>query len=118
MRVQGRATDEFAPAPWLRAVSCLSTKEGTLADVTVMAIDDMEAIHDGMVRRARASLGVTSWGMQVLTLPPSWDGYPNHEHGPAAYDPNQEEVYIPSRVAPRCSWTTTSTTCAPARWHE
>jgi mannose-6-phosphate isomerase-like protein (cupin superfamily) len=79
----------------LREVSCLSTKEGTVADVTVMTIDDMEAIHDGMVRRARASLGVTSWGMQVLTLPPSWDGYPNHQHGPAAYDPNQEEVYIP-----------------------
>jgi hypothetical protein len=33
--------------------------------------------------------------MQVLTLPPSWDGYPSHEHGPEAYDPNQEEVYIP-----------------------
>jgi hypothetical protein len=66
-----------------------------VADVTVMAIDDMEAIYDGIVRRARASLGVTSPGMRVLTLPPSWDGYPNHEHGPAAYDPNQEEVSIP-----------------------
>ena len=33
--------------------------------------------------------------MQVLTLPPNWDGYPDHEHGPDAYDPNQEEVYIP-----------------------
>lgn len=66
-----------------------------MPDVTVMAIDDMDGIYDGMVRRARASLGVTGWGMQVLTLPPSWDGYPSHEHGPAAYDPNQEEVYVP-----------------------
>jgi mannose-6-phosphate isomerase-like protein (cupin superfamily) len=33
--------------------------------------------------------------MQVMTLPPSWDGYPNHRHDARALDPNQEEVYIP-----------------------
>jgi mannose-6-phosphate isomerase-like protein (cupin superfamily) len=33
--------------------------------------------------------------MQVLTLPPNWDGYPNHRHDARAQDPNQEEVYIP-----------------------
>jgi len=33
--------------------------------------------------------------MQVFTLPPDWDGYPNHNHGSDAFDPNQEEVYIP-----------------------
>jgi dihydrofolate reductase len=33
--------------------------------------------------------------MQIFTLPPDWDGYPNHNHGPSAFDPNQEEVYIP-----------------------
>ncbi len=66
-----------------------------MADVTVAAIDDMEGIHGGMARRARATLGVTAWGMQVLTLPPSWDGYPEHNHDANAYDPNQEEVYIP-----------------------
>jgi hypothetical protein len=59
--------------------------------VTVAAIDDMEPIFDGMVRRARAELGVTAWGMQVLT-PPGWDGYPMHKHDAGAYDPNQEEV--------------------------
>jgi hypothetical protein len=47
------------------------------------------------MRRARAELGVTAWGMQVLTLPPNWDGYPLHNHGADAYDPNQEEVYVP-----------------------
>jgi mannose-6-phosphate isomerase-like protein (cupin superfamily) len=31
----------------------------------------------------------------VLTLPPGWDGYPDHSHDEAAFDPNQEEVYIP-----------------------
>jgi mannose-6-phosphate isomerase-like protein (cupin superfamily) len=66
-----------------------------MPDVTALEIDEMEGIYDGVVRRARATLGVTAWGMQVLTLPPSWDGYPNHDHGPNAYDPNQEEVYVP-----------------------
>jgi hypothetical protein len=64
-------------------------------DVTVAAIDDMEPIHGGVVRRARATLGVSAWGMQVLTLPPHWDGYPDHNHDADAFDPNQEEVYIP-----------------------
>jgi hypothetical protein len=66
-----------------------------MSDVTVVAIDDMEGIHEGLVRRARAQLGVTAWGMQVLTLPPNWDGYPLHNHDAEAFDPNQEEVYIP-----------------------
>jgi hypothetical protein len=66
-----------------------------MPDVTVKEIDEMDGIHGGVARRARAELGVTAWGMQVLTLPPNWDGYPNHEHGPDAFDPNQEEVYIP-----------------------
>ena len=66
-----------------------------MPDVTVKSIDEMEAIYGGLARRARAELGVTAWGMQVFTLPPDWDGYPNHNHGPEAFDPNQEEVYIP-----------------------
>jgi hypothetical protein len=66
-----------------------------MSDVTVAAIDDMDPIHEGLVRRARAQLGVTAWGMQVLTLPPNWDGYPEHNHDADAFDPNQEEVYIP-----------------------
>jgi mannose-6-phosphate isomerase-like protein (cupin superfamily) len=66
-----------------------------MADVTVVLIDEMEPIYDGLARRARATLGVTSWGMQVFTLPPNWDGYPQHKHDAASIDPNQEEVYIP-----------------------
>jgi hypothetical protein len=64
-------------------------------DVTLAAIDEMDAIHGGLVRRARATLGVSAWGMQVLTLPAEWDGYPEHTHDAGAFDPNQEEVYIP-----------------------
>ena len=66
-----------------------------MSDVTVAAIDEMEPIYDGLARRARATLGVSAWGMQVFTLPPDWDGYPEHNHDEAAFDPNQEEVYIP-----------------------
>src|SRR5215204_580644 len=46
-------------------------------DVTVAAVDEMDSIHGGIARRARAQLGVTAWGMQVLTLPPNWKGYPS-----------------------------------------
>jgi len=66
-----------------------------MADVTAVSIEDMEPIYDGLARRARATLGVTSFGMQVLTLPPERDGYPDHKHDAGAFDPNQEEVYIP-----------------------
>ena len=69
--------------------------EVATADVTVAAIDDMEPIHGGLARRARATLGVSAWGMQVLTLPPDWDGYPEHTHDATAFDPDQEEVYVP-----------------------
>src|SRR5262249_19881919 len=68
-----------------------------MPDVTVKAIDEMEAIYGGLARRARAELGVSAWGMQVFTLPPDWDGYPNHNHSSDALDRTQEEVYIPLR---------------------
>ena len=48
-----------------------------MADVTVKKIDEMEGVYDGMFVRARASLGVTSFGMQIENLPP------HHEHYPA-----------------------------------
>ena len=69
--------------------------EVATADVTVAPIDEMDPIHGGVARRARAELGVTAWGMQVLTLPPNWEDYPNHNHDTDAFDPEQEEVYIP-----------------------
>lgn len=66
-----------------------------MADVTAASFEEMEPIHGGLARRARASLGVSGWGMQIMTFPPNWDGYPNHKHDATAQDPNQEEVYIP-----------------------
>jgi mannose-6-phosphate isomerase-like protein (cupin superfamily) len=66
-----------------------------MADVTLAAYDEMEPIYEGIARRARATLGVTAWGMQLITLPPDWDGYPDHLHDVSVEDANQEEVYIP-----------------------
>jgi hypothetical protein len=66
-----------------------------MADVTLAAFDEMEPIFDGLARRARATLGVTAWGMQLFTLPPRWGGYPDHVHDGTVEDANQEEVYIP-----------------------
>lgn len=66
-----------------------------MADVTCARIDEMEAIYDGIARRARAELGVTAWGMQVMSLPPNWDGYPDHTHDETTAEAGQEEVYIP-----------------------
>ncbi len=66
-----------------------------MPDATIKRLDEMESFYDGMVTRARAELGVTSWGMQLFELPPQFDRYPNHHHGEGAGDPGQEEVYIP-----------------------
>jgi mannose-6-phosphate isomerase-like protein (cupin superfamily) len=69
--------------------------EVATTDVQIATIDEMEPIHGGVARRARATLGVSAWGMQVLTLPSDWDGYPEHNHDASTFDPNQEEVYLP-----------------------
>lgn len=66
-----------------------------MSDVTVASFAEMEPIYEGLARRARATLGVTAFGMQVMTLPPDWDGYPDHHHDGTVEDANQEEVYIP-----------------------
>lgn len=66
-----------------------------MVDVKVASFEEMEPIFGGIARRARASLGVTGWGMQLMTLPPNWDGYPNHNHDASVVDAKQEEVYIP-----------------------
>jgi hypothetical protein len=66
-----------------------------MPDATIKRVDEMETFYDGMVTRARAELGVTSWGMQVFNFPPGFDGYPNHNHEEGAVDPGQEEVYVP-----------------------
>jgi uncharacterized cupin superfamily protein len=60
-----------------------------MADVTVKRLDEFEAVYGGGMRRVRAGLGVTSFGVQVIELPPNADMYPEHDH---RHD-DQEEVY-------------------------
>jgi hypothetical protein len=60
-----------------------------MADVTVKRIEDFEAIFGGGFRRVRAGLGVTSFGLAVIDLPPNFHHYPPHDQ---SHD-GQEEVY-------------------------
>jgi hypothetical protein len=61
-----------------------------MADYTAKRIGDMEAAYGGGFVRARAELGVTAFGFQVIQLPPSFDDYPEHDHA----ESGQEEVFI------------------------
>lgn len=64
-----------------------------MAGYAVKKIDDMEGIYLGAFKRARAELGVESFGMQIIDMPPSYDGYPEHDHA----EDGQEEVYVTLR---------------------
>jgi hypothetical protein len=64
-----------------------------MAGHTVKKIDDMEAVYGGAFKRARAELGVESFGMQVIDMPANFDGYPEHDHA----EDGQEEVFVALR---------------------
>ena len=61
-----------------------------MSDYTVKTLDEIEGAFGGAFKRVRAALGCTSFGMQVIEMPPGWDGYPNHDHA----GDGQEEVYL------------------------
>ncbi len=63
------------------------------SDVTVKRVDEMEAIWGGSFVRARASLGASSFGMNVLNLPPNYDQYFVHNHVDPPIADDLEEVY-------------------------
>src|SRR5829696_1451867 len=46
----------------------------------VKRIDEMEGAYRGALKKARAELGVTSFGLQVIDFPPNADRYPEHDH--------------------------------------
>jgi uncharacterized cupin superfamily protein len=60
-----------------------------MSDVTVQRIEEFDTPNGGGFCRARASLGVTAFGMQVENFPPHFEHYPEHDHS----DDGQEEVY-------------------------
>jgi mannose-6-phosphate isomerase-like protein (cupin superfamily) len=64
-----------------------------MPDYAVKKIDDMEAIYLGAFKRARAELGISSFGLQVMDMPPGTDRYPEHDHS----EDGQEEVYLALR---------------------
>jgi hypothetical protein len=64
-----------------------------MAGHAVKKIDDMEAVYGGAFKRVRAELGVESFGIQLIDLPPNFDGYPEHDHS----EDGQEEVYVALR---------------------
>jgi mannose-6-phosphate isomerase-like protein (cupin superfamily) len=53
-------------------------------------IDELASINGGAVKLAGDELGVESFGLQVLDLPPGFADYPEHDH---THD-GQEEVYV------------------------
>jgi uncharacterized cupin superfamily protein len=62
-----------------------------MPDVTVKRVEDFEAIFGGGFRRVRAGLGVSSFGLAVMDLPPNFQHFPEHDQ---THD-DQEEVYTP-----------------------
>jgi mannose-6-phosphate isomerase-like protein (cupin superfamily) len=61
-----------------------------MADYTAKRLDEMQAGFGGGFIKARAELGVTSFGMQVIAMPPNYEDYPEHDHA----GDGQEEVYV------------------------
>jgi mannose-6-phosphate isomerase-like protein (cupin superfamily) len=61
-----------------------------MSDYTAKKISDMEAGFGGGFVKARAELGVTAFGMQVIQLPPDYADYPEHDHA----ESGQEEVFV------------------------
>jgi uncharacterized cupin superfamily protein len=58
-----------------------------MPDVTVKRVEEFEAIFGGGFRRARAGLGITSFGLAVIDLPPNFERYPEHDQ---THDDHQE----------------------------
>jgi mannose-6-phosphate isomerase-like protein (cupin superfamily) len=61
-----------------------------MSNYKIVSVDEIEAIAFGTFKRARATLGVSAFGLQILDLPPNLEQYPEHDH---AAD-GQEEVYV------------------------
>ena len=63
----------------------------------VAKIDEIEGAYGGAFKRARATLDVSSFGFQIIDIPPNVDGYPEHDHS----EDGMEEVYATLRGSAR-----------------
>jgi mannose-6-phosphate isomerase-like protein (cupin superfamily) len=61
-----------------------------MPDYTAKRIGDMQAGFGGGFVKVRAELGVTSFGTQIIRLPPGYSDYPEHDHA----DSGQEELFV------------------------
>jgi mannose-6-phosphate isomerase-like protein (cupin superfamily) len=61
-----------------------------MSDYTAKRIQEMETGFGGGFVKARAELGVTAFGLQVIQLPPNYSDYPEHDHA----ESGQEEVFM------------------------
>lgn len=60
-----------------------------MADVTIKKTNEFDAAFGGSFKLVRDGLGVASFGIQMIEMPPNADQYPEHDHN---HD-GQEEVY-------------------------
>ena len=60
-----------------------------MPDYAVRRISEMAARYGGSFKLARAELGVTAFGVQIIEMPPNIDQYPEHDHA----ETGQEEVF-------------------------
>jgi hypothetical protein len=61
-----------------------------MADATFKRIDEMKATFRGSMRKVRAELGLASFGVQTIDLPPDSTRHPCDDHA----EDGQEEMYI------------------------
>src|SRR5438876_762231 len=86
-----RARAMLAPGWPRRRIGLVpANRGGSMADYTAKRIGEMEAGFGGGFVKARAELGVSAFGMQVIQMPPGYEDYPEHDHA----DSGQEEVFI------------------------
>lgn len=60
-----------------------------MADYTVAKWDELEGYYNGLFKKARATLGVTAFGLSIIDIPEHSPHYPEHNH-----PSGQEEVII------------------------
>lgn len=61
-----------------------------MSDYTAKRISDMQTSYGGGFVKVRAELGLSSFGAQVIQLPPNEDRYPLHDH----VEDGQEELFV------------------------
>jgi mannose-6-phosphate isomerase-like protein (cupin superfamily) len=64
---------------------------------TVKHLSEMDAMFHGSFKRAASELGVESFGMNVIDMPPNADRHPEHDHA----EKGEEEVYVAMRGSGR-----------------